>query len=304
MSRPNTIAVLLCLVLLATTVVNTVRGFAFVPKNVQPRCVVAMPSSSSAAVVVAPSTTRLYAAEEETKASEEATEEATDEEEEEDEKESEEMVALKKEIDELEGQLASKQAAVTAMKEDVFKYSKEGYVRRVAELETAKRMTKSFQSSSKEANMAVVLKDFLPVLDDLTALQKRDASSEGDSFGSKYEAVSILEEWKKMGVKEIVLEAGSSEVDGVMAEATSEEYSDTVPKGCVITPVSTGLELKGHVIRPATAIVSMGSEEEAKKAAAAEAEKKAKAAEAEKKKKKKKRTEDDAADEEEESTKE
>jgi molecular chaperone GrpE (heat shock protein) len=62
---------------------------------------------------------------------------------------------------------------------------------------------------------------------------------------------------KELGVVEYTVAAGDA-VNPQKVATIEEEYSDSIPKGSVIRPVSMGMELAGNVMRLAQAVVSLG----------------------------------------------
>ena len=119
-------------------------------------------------------------------------------------------------------------------------------------------MFQQVNSSSREAAVASVLQNFLPVLDDLTCLQEKYGS---DDFGKSFSALGgILQGvFKELGVVEYSIQPGDA-VNKQRVEVVEEEYSEEFEKGTVIRPVSMGMELQGNVVRKATCVASLGSE--------------------------------------------
>jgi molecular chaperone GrpE (heat shock protein) len=195
---------------------------------------------------------------EETLEEEEEVEQEVEQVKEEQVKENPEITALKQEIASLESTLKASQQNIAYQTEKLEQYSKAGYARRVAEMETMRRARSQVNSSSREAAVASVLQNFLPVLDDLTCLQEKYGS---DDFGKSFSALGgILQGvFKELGVVEYSIQPGDA-VNKQRVEVVEEEYSEEFEKGTVIHPVSMGMELQGNVVRKATCVASLGSE--------------------------------------------
>ena len=114
-------------------------------------------------------------------------------------------------------------------------------------------------SSSKQGSTANVLKEFLPLLDEMSALKEKYA---GDDFGTKYGNLNLDATFAKLGVQELTVNKGDLRNAQTMA-VMREEESTEVAKDMVLTVESTGLELEGNVIRPANVVISLGAPQEA-----------------------------------------
>jgi molecular chaperone GrpE (heat shock protein) len=112
------------------------------------------------------------------------------------------------------------------------------------------------QSSNKEASKASVIQNFLPVMDELLTIKSEIGETD---FGQKYGGLSGAMSFalKELGVVEYTVAAGDA-VNPQKVATIEEEYSDSIPKGSVIRPVSMGMELAGNVMRLAQAVVSLG----------------------------------------------
>lgn len=192
---------------------------------------------------------------------EESDESSTIDENEEEEQEPEEdpeITAMKKEIDELESLLKQKNRDLNNMERMAEEYTKGGYARKVAEMESFRRRQSMLSTDNKMAARANVLQSFLPILD---KLQENNARYEGDEFAKSYSALSwdFNNALKDLGVTEYTVKEGDlADVDRVVA--VKEEYSDTFAKGEVIEPVDIGFEIEGNVMKAASAVVSLGPE--------------------------------------------
>lgn len=183
------------------------------------------------------------------------------------------VTELKETISKLEATLKSKRSDLNNLKDMADKYSQSGYARQVAQVENNKRMRGANMADSKDAARATVLQSFLPVLDEMDVIA---AKYEGNAFAGTLQS-GLTSEFQntlnEMGVAEYVVSSGDDVVMGRVV-AIEEEYSDEFGKGTVITPLKSGLEIQGNIVRPAECVASLGSEAEAaaeEAAAAAEA---------------------------------
>jgi len=183
------------------------------------------------------------------------------------------VTELKETISKLEATLKSKRSDLNNLKDMADKYSQSGYARQVAQVENNKRMRGANMADSKDAARATVLQSFLPVLDEMDAIA---AKYEGNAFAGTLQS-GLTSEFQntlnEMGVAEYIVASGDDVVMGRVV-AIEEEYSEEFGKGTVITPLKSGLEIQGNIVRPAECVASLGSE------AAAAAEEEAAAAEA------------------------
>lgn len=129
-------------------------------------------------------------------------------------------------------------------------------------------MLKDASANNKSTATAVVLQNFLPVLEQL---RESKTKYENDEFGQKYSALSSDFEkvFADMGVTEFTVSEGDK-ADARRIVTVEEQYSETIAQGCVIKPLQVGVELDGNVMKMAEAVVSLGpevSEEEAEEAA-------------------------------------
>jgi molecular chaperone GrpE (heat shock protein) len=198
-------------------------------------------------------------------------EEAKEEEEEEEETEEEkELKALKEEITNLENSLKQKNRDLNNIERMSEEYTKGGYARKVAEMESFRRSKSIASTDNKMAARATILQSFLPVLD---KLQANNAQYEDDEFAKSYRALcgNYNMALKELGVVEYTVKEGEK-ADSRRIVAIKEEYSDTMEKGCVISPVAIGFELDGNVMKFAEAVVSLGPEPAEEEATEEEAE--------------------------------
>ena len=198
--------------------------------------------------------------EEESNKQEDSSSSTTDdnEAEEEEPEEDPEITAMKKEINELESLLKQKNRDLNNMERMVEEYTKGGYARKVAEMESFRRRQSMLSTDNKMAARAHVLQSFLPILE---KLQENNARYEGDEFAKSYGALcwDFNNALKDLGVVEYTVKEGDV-VDVDRVAAVKEEHSDTFAKGTVIQPVDIGFEIEGNVMKAASAVVSLGPE--------------------------------------------
>ena len=181
------------------------------------------------------------------------------EQEEEEPAEDPQVTELKETISTLESTLKSKRSELTSLRDMADKYSPSGYARQVALVENNKRMRGANMANTKSAARASVLQSFLPALEEMEAI---GAKYEGINFASTLQSGLTLEfenNLKELGVTEYGVESGEEMIMGRVV-AVTEEYSEEVAKGSVITPLRGGLEIEGNVVRPAECVASLGSE--------------------------------------------
>lgn len=173
-----------------------------------------------------------------------------------------EVKALKDEISKLESDLKQKNRDLSKLQDIAEDYSEGGYARKVAEMEGYRRTRSAASKDSGMVARASVLQSFLPIVD---ALKSNADVYADDEFAKKYSALGsdFNNALKNLGVAEYSVEEGEN-INTLRTTTVKEEYSDTIAKGCVISSVRDGFELKGNVMRMAEVVVSLGSEAEAK----------------------------------------
>ncbi len=181
-----------------------------------------------------------------------------------------EITAMKNEIAQLESSLKQKNRDLNNLERLAEDYTKAGYARKVAEMESFRRRQSLLSTDNKMAARANVLASFLPILE---KLEETTIKYEGDEFAKSYGALSwdFKNGLKDLGVTEYTVQEGDT-ADFSRIIAVKEEYSETFAKGTVIEPVAVGFEIEGNVMREAAAVVSLGSEsaEEEKEESGAE----------------------------------
>ncbi|MBI2373325.1 MAG: nucleotide exchange factor GrpE [Deltaproteobacteria bacterium] len=126
-----------------------------------------------------------------------------------------------------------------------------------------KRVVREREEAVRFAN-ETLLKDFLPVVDDLDRtreiLEKTDVQAAG--LASILEGVSLVQrkfstQLEKHGVT--LIETGGG-FDPAKHEAVQQVFSDSVPAGGVASEVRRGYYLNGRLLRAALVAVSLGAE--------------------------------------------
>jgi molecular chaperone GrpE (heat shock protein) len=184
----------------------------------------------------------------------------------EDEEEDEEIKALKEEIAALEATLHNKRMECSRLEDMVEDFSETGYLRQCADMEnTRKRSASSHQTSKYISRASVLQRHFLPILEEMSTLQEKYASTPNGKSYDTLRSDMMLALQKKIDVTAFDSPVGK-EVNKQRDAIVGYEVSDTVPKGYVLRAVKSGLEVHGNIICPAQCIVSQGAavkEEEA-----------------------------------------
>jgi len=174
-----------------------------------------------------------------------------------------EVTAIKESIAELEATLADKKSKLQYELERCEEYSKSGYARKVADMENMKRVRSNIASTSQASATAAVLKDFLPMYDQLNTLKETYSD---DEFGRKFSELNLQQTFSTLGVTDFNVEAGET-INNFRMKVLESEISTEHPKDTVLRQVAPGMELDGNVIRAALCVSSLGAEEEAEEEA-------------------------------------
>jgi len=134
----------------------------------------------------------------------------------------------------------------------------DNYLRAAAEFDNVKkRLEKERQDSVKFANETLI-KDLLPVLDDLErALEHaeiNDAGPDGLIEGIKMTRQKFIEVLDRFGAKS--LSAVGEKFDPNFHEAVMQQEDPDVEENTVIKQIQSGYMLKDRLIRPAMVVVS------------------------------------------------
>ncbi|GKY90789.1 hypothetical protein MPSEU_000051700 [Mayamaea pseudoterrestris] len=183
---------------------------------------------------------------------------SNDQDQEQDEEDSE-LIAMKEEIAVLEQRNKETRRQVMLVSDQADEFSKEGYARKVAEMETMRRNRSKLNSSSRSAATANVLSQFLPVLDRLEELGAKYSS---DKFGRNYSALpgTMKAALTDMGVTHYEPQVGDV-VDEYRMNVIATEHSESAPQQTVLRVEQFGMEIDGNVMRQATVVASLGPEQ-------------------------------------------
>jgi molecular chaperone GrpE len=135
------------------------------------------------------------------------------------------------------------------------------YVRAVADHENFRKRTTREKDELRQYAASRVLEDLLPVLDNL-GLGLNAASLPNADLKTLIEGVGMVQTQLKTtleqhGLKEI--NPAGQVFDAHQHEALSQQPSEDIAEGHVITVVRTGYSLNGRLVRPASVIVSSGA---------------------------------------------
>jgi molecular chaperone GrpE len=158
------------------------------------------------------------------------------------------LLQAKKELDEV---LKKTQADSAELKDK--------WLRAAADLENyKKRSAREKEDVLKFANERL-LKDILPVLDDLDrSLQSAPTSLEGHGLAEGVRMVQkkFLSQLEKHGVT--TFSSVGTAFDPNQHEAVQQVHSDEIPAGGVAAEARRGFFLNGRLLRPALVVVSLG----------------------------------------------
>ena len=132
---------------------------------------------------------------------------------------------------------------------------RERYARQQADLEnTKKRLEKRFASEAEQARYAV-LRDMLPVADNLEAALQHDAGDPDHlRQGVALTLRAFQEAMKRHGVEPI--NAQNQPFDPALHEAVAQIDAPNTPSGHVAQVLQTGYTIDGDLLRPARVIVA------------------------------------------------
>lgn len=140
---------------------------------------------------------------------------------------------------------------------------KDRWMRAAADLENYKKRAAREREEVVKFGNERILKDLLPVLDDLDRTVQVAASAAGDNpalttflEGVKLTQKKFLTQLEKSGVEGF--EVVGKPFDPTQHEAVQQVPSDTVPAGGVAMEIRRGFFLNGRLLRPALVAVSLG----------------------------------------------
>jgi molecular chaperone GrpE len=131
----------------------------------------------------------------------------------------------------------------------------ERYARLQADLEnTKKRLEKRYASEAEQARYAL-LRDMLPVADNLESALQHSSNDAGDlRQGVAVTLRAFLETMKRHGVEPI--SAKGRPFDPALHEAVAQIEDANTPSGHVAQVLQTGYTIDGDLLRPAQVIVA------------------------------------------------
>lgn len=154
-------------------------------------------------------------------------------------------------------------AQLTAKLEECEKEKNENYdryVRAVADLENVRKRTKRELKDGRIDERGKVLKDMLPVIDNLERAVEHAIQNENDATKSIIEGVQmVLRQFHQALQRHNVtpLDAVGKPFDPAVHEAVSQAPSAEHPAGTVISVLQTGYMIEERLLRPALAVVSI-----------------------------------------------
>lgn len=162
----------------------------------------------------------------------------------------------------LEDVKAELEAVIEKTKQDVADV-KDKWLRAAADLENyRKRAAREREDVVRFANERL-LKDLLPVLDDLDRSLAAVSASDGAAFEQILEGVKMVQrkfltQLEKNGVT--TFESTGKVFDPLLHEAVQQVPSSEIPPGGVVQELRRGYMLNGRLLRPAMVAVSIGPE--------------------------------------------
>lgn len=145
--------------------------------------------------------------------------------------------------------------------------NRDKYIRAAAELENFKKRTSREMSDLRKYANEALLRELLPVIDNLKRATSITANVDEKSVQSVMEGVDltlkeIMKVMDRFNVKPI--ESLKQPFDPNFHQAVSREASDAYPENTVLTEFQEGYLIHDRLLRPAMVVVSMDSSEENK----------------------------------------
>lgn len=154
--------------------------------------------------------------------------------------------------------------AVLKKTQEESKQLKERWLRAAADLENYRKRAAREREEVVQFGNERLLKEFLPVLDDLDRSLDAVTTTSADNTvlleGLRMVSKKFLATLEKHGVSTFTV-LGES-FDPTRHEAVQQIYSGEVPAGAVATELRRGYLLNGRLLRPAMVAVSLGPEGE------------------------------------------
>ena len=130
-----------------------------------------------------------------------------------------------------------------------------------ADYQNFRRRTAKDISDARISGTANALEPFLNVNDFLGMAQM--AIEKSDNVEAIKQGIMMIIQQYERAMEELnvsVLQTAGAKFDPELHDAMSQEYSDTVPEGCIIKEVRKGYKMGERLLRPANVIVSKGKE--------------------------------------------
>ena len=132
-----------------------------------------------------------------------------------------------------------------------------------ADYQNFRRRTAKDISDARISGTANALEPFLNINDFLGMAQV--AIEKSDNVEAIKQGIMMIIQQYERAMEELnvsVLQTAGAKFDPELHDAMSQEYSDTIPDGCIIKEVRKGYKMGERLLRPANVIVSKGKEPE------------------------------------------
>lgn len=135
------------------------------------------------------------------------------------------------------------------------------HLRAVAELQNFKRRAAREQAETARYASQDVLKQILPVMDNLQRVLEHQAEAGTEDFarGVELTVQEFFRVLEQVGVE--VIEAEGERFDPSLHEAVAQVETDEVPEGTIVAVDAPGYRLHDRCLRPARVVVARGGEE-------------------------------------------
>ncbi len=148
-------------------------------------------------------------------------------------------------------------ARVKAESEDI----KSKWLRSAADLENFKKRAVREREEAVKFGNERLLKDFLPVFDDLDRALEMLGGAEDDASRKLVEGMELvrkkfLSQLERHGV--VSFESKGETFDPALHDAIQQTHDPNVESGRVLTEVQRGFKLNDRLLRPAMVVVSLG----------------------------------------------
>jgi molecular chaperone GrpE len=156
------------------------------------------------------------------------------------------------------------EAALAKAKQDTADL-KDKWLRAAAELENYKKRTLREREDAVKFGNERLLRDLLPVLDDLDRTVEATSTAGSESMATLIDGLKMVQkkfiaQLEKNGV-ELFASVGQP-FDPQVHEAVQQVHSNTAPAGAVAHEIRRGFNLNGRLLRPALVAVSLGPKTE------------------------------------------